>query len=141
MMPAYVISSLFLTGLIWFVQVVHYPLFAHVKDQSGTYFRLHAAKTTYVVALPMLVQLTCAVWFGLNPEPWNALLMRGLLGIVVLVWLLTFLTSVPQHKILANGYDVSAIRKLVATNWPRTILWSGHAGVLVWMLFQRIEKV
>ena len=45
-------STLFMTGLIWFVQVVHYPLFSEVEP--GDFLRYHAAhprRTTRVVLL------------------------------------------------------------------------------------------
>lgn len=134
----YLASSLYLTGLIWFVQIVHYPLFDVVRDSSGVYYRKHSARTSYVVLLPMIIQLACAIWFAFVPDGYDALLMRFLLALVVLLWLSTFLLAVPQHNLLAKGYDGRAVKRLVQTNWIRTVLWSAHSGVLMNMLNQRI---
>jgi hypothetical protein len=50
-------TSWFMTGLIWFVQIVHYPLFANVgTEQSKTYAQLHCDLTGAVVVVPMIVQ-------------------------------------------------------------------------------------
>lgn len=139
MLLLYLASSLYMVGLIWFVQIVHYPLFEAVKDASGEYYRMHAAKTGLVVALPMLVQMGCAIFFALKPGAGNAWMMRGLLVVLAAVWLTTFLLSVPQHTILANGYDAHAVRRLVNTNWIRTVLWSAHAAGLLWIWAERMK--
>ena len=46
-----------MTGLIWFVQVVHYPLFERVAVQIfASYQQAHQRLTTWVVAPALLVQ-------------------------------------------------------------------------------------
>jgi hypothetical protein len=50
--------SLLMTGVIWFVQIVHYPLFAKVgTGEFIAYERNHADRTGYVVAPPMIFEL------------------------------------------------------------------------------------
>jgi hypothetical protein len=45
--------ALFMTGVIWYVQMAHYPLFANVGRQAfAEYHLLHNSATTLVVALP-----------------------------------------------------------------------------------------
>ena len=52
-----VASTLVLVGLIWFVQVVHYPLFARIgMEEFSRYHAAHTRATTRVVALPMLAE-------------------------------------------------------------------------------------
>lgn len=54
-----------MVGLIWFVQVVHYPLFAAVDAaESPVYARLHQRRTTWVVGPPMLVERATATWIA-----------------------------------------------------------------------------
>src|SRR4051812_5417580 len=58
----HVASTLFMTGVIWFVQVVHYPLFASAATtQFQAYQRTHTRLTTHVVAPAMLAELASAV--------------------------------------------------------------------------------
>jgi hypothetical protein len=47
-----------MTGLIWFVQVVHYPLFDEVgQAQFTSYEARHTNLTTIVVVVPMFIEL------------------------------------------------------------------------------------
>lgn len=131
-MALQVASTLFMVGLIWFVQVVHYPLFADVgRDGFADYEQRHTKRTTWVVFPPMLIELATAVllfWYRPVGLPnWQI----GL-GIVLLlvIWLSTALLQVPCHRVLAEGFDGATQRRLVATNWIRTVSWSLR-GVLV----------
>lgn len=50
-------SSLYMVWLIWFVQVVHYPLFSRVRNRDfPSYEQSHTAFTTWVVAPPMMIK-------------------------------------------------------------------------------------
>ena len=50
-------STLAMVGLIWFVQIVHYPLFAQVgREGFSGYEQAHQNRTTFVVAPLMLVE-------------------------------------------------------------------------------------
>jgi hypothetical protein len=51
----------FMTGLIWFVQVVHYPLMAAVGSPGfAAYEAAHSRRTTWVVAPVMLAEAATA---------------------------------------------------------------------------------
>ena len=51
-----------MVGVIWFVQVVHYPLFSSVGPEKFTvYSEAHSRLTTYVVGPPMLVDVATAL--------------------------------------------------------------------------------
>lgn len=129
-------ASLFMTGLIWFVQIVHYPLFAEVPMESfSRYEERHQALTTRVVAPLMLVEIALAVAIALGmapsvPAAWG---WTGL-GLAAAVWGATFLISVPLHDRLSRGKDDAVIRKLIVTNWVRTTLWSARGLLAVLMV-------
>ena len=54
-------ATLAMTGLIWFVQVVHYPLMAKVGAEGySLYQHTHMSRTTWVVAPLMLTELSTA---------------------------------------------------------------------------------
>jgi hypothetical protein len=128
-------STLFMTGLIWFVQVVHYPLFERVDLGSfGRYHADHTRSTGLVVILPMVLELlTSFALVGQRPErvePWMAWLG---LALAVATWAATFFFSVPAHNRLARGFDAEAHRTLVRTNGLRVLAWTGHSAVLLLM--------
>ena len=133
----HVFATLFMVGLIWFVQVVHYPLFAHVgSEQFKTYEELHQRLTTWVVGPAMLVELATAVVLLKYLPPQSQTLGRVGLGLVVVIWLTTALLSVPAHNTLAIEFSAAAWQKLVSTNWIRTAAWTAR-GVLVLILTYR----
>jgi hypothetical protein len=126
----------FLTGLIWTIQIVHYPLMAHVgREGFASYEKLHSQRITWVVACPMLLEAVLALFLVVRPLPevprWSA--WMGL-GLVALLWGATAFLQVPQHRILSAGFDARAHQRLVRTNWVRTTAWSIRAGLTLWML-------
>ena len=136
LLAAHAFATLAMTGLIWFVQIVHYPLFAEVGRESfSRYHPAHTSRTGYVVIPFMVLEAATALAIVAFPgtavprvQAWVGL---GLLGVV---WASTFLIQVPLHRTLGSGFDAAAIRRLVGTNWVRTIAWTAR-GVLavVWM--------
>jgi hypothetical protein len=128
-------SSLYMVGLIWFVQVVHYPLFASVGSREfPSYEQRHTALTTWVVAPPMLIEGATAVlliWFRPTGAPeWTVWSGLALLGVS---WLSTALIQVPCHELLSKGFEPVVHHRLVSTNWLRTAAWSLHGGLVLWM--------
>lgn len=133
--------TVFMTGLIWFVQVVHYPLMASVGwDRFSTYSQQHQARTTWVVAGPMLTEACLTIWTVVsNPQliqkPWY--IASSLL--LVAIWASTAFLQVPLHQKLGLGFDEHRIHKLVRTNWIRTIAWTGRALLLGFALCEACE--
>ena len=57
------VATLFMVGLIWFVQVVHYPLMALVGEHGfASYAQRHQSLTSLVVAPAMLLEAGTAGW-------------------------------------------------------------------------------
>jgi len=129
-------ATLFMTGLIWFVQVVHYPLFVRVGvERFGRYEQDHMARTTWVVAPAMLLEGVCAAWIAIDQPAGAPKWLPALgLGLLVVVWGSTFLLQVPAHRALSKGFDERAAERLVSTNWIRTIAWSGRSAVALALL-------
>ncbi|AYA38156.1 hypothetical protein D3Y59_14580 [Hymenobacter oligotrophus] len=123
----------YLTGVIWTVQLVHYPGFALVPaDAFRAYHQAHLGRMGWVVMAPMVAELLLAAWWA-----WAARSAVGWssLGLVVFVWAVTFFVSVPLHNRLAtDGGSYVAVYALVRTNWLRTLAWSIRLGLLGWAL-------
>jgi uncharacterized membrane protein len=130
----HVFATLFMVGLIWFVQIVHYPLFASVgREQFKTYEELHQRLTTWVVGPAMLAEVVTAVML-LKCLPYESRTLAWIgLGLVGLIWVATATLSVPAHNSLTIEYSTAAYQKLVSTNWIRTISWTAR-GILVLVL-------
>jgi hypothetical protein len=80
---AQVFSTLAMVGVIWFVQLVHYPLFNRVGTEAFLGFQACNLRKTGWVVIPFLP---------------------------------------------------GTHRKLVMTNWIRTIAWSARGWLILWML-------
>jgi hypothetical protein len=125
-----------MVGLIWFVQVVHYPLFASVgRADFVAYENAHTRLTAFVVGPFMAVEGATAIWLAVVPPPgvdrWLAIVALGVLGVVQMS---TVVLQVPQHSVLSVRHDADRIRRLVVTNWVRTFGWSVRAVLASVML-------
>ena len=129
-------ATLYMTGLIWFVQVVHYPLFLEI---DGDAFRQYSAsnqrRTALVVAPAMLLEAVTAIGlvalFPAGPERVAAWVGLGLLSAI---WLSTAFVQVPLHRRLLGGYDRHTIEQLIHSNWFRTFAWTLRAVLALWLL-------
>lgn len=114
-------------GVIWIVQVVHYPLFADVsRDHYVKYHQGHVRKITYVVLPLMGVELVSAVIFcvGAHPLMLGHPAWLGSVALLVVVWISTAMVQVPLHNRLARGFESLTHHQLVLSNWIRTLAWT-----------------
>lgn len=132
---AHLAATLLMTGVIWFVQVVHYPLFADIgKAGFSSYEQRHTALTTWVVGPPMFVEAATAVllfWF--RPAGILTWQLGSGLALLAIVWLSTAFLQVPCHELLSKAFEPSVHERLVVTNWIRTAAWSLRALLVIWM--------
>ena len=130
------VATLLLTGLIWTIQVVHYPLFDDVGDQNFVcYQHRHQTNISYIVGPVMLVEIATAILMVRYPMEGISTWLTYLgLALVVLIWMSTAFIQVPCHHTLALGFDPSAHKWLVTSNWIRTVLWTARGFLVVWML-------
>ncbi len=128
------ISTWYMVGLIWMVQVVHYKMFDRVGvEQFARYEADHNRLITPIVGIPMLVELaTAAALLMSAPATFPRWAAWTGLALVVAIWISTALLQVPCHQRLMSGFDEKAYQQLVATNWIRTGLWSIRGGLLAY---------
>ena len=136
----HVAATLFMVGVIWFVQVVHYPLFSRVgPEKFSLYSEAHSRLTTYVVGPPMLVEAATALLLVFR-RPEGVPLAAALIGLALVpaVWFSTALLQVPRHTTLGSGFDRRIWSGLVLSNWVRTVAWSARGGLVLWMAARTI---
>jgi hypothetical protein len=61
------------------------------------------------------------------------------IALVIAIWLSTALLQVPCHNRLMEGFDEVIYRKLVNTNWIRTVFWSAR-GLLTGYFLLKLMK-
>lgn len=127
-------SSIFLCGLIWMVQLVHYPFFLRAdRTQFTDHIRFHGFRISFIVLPVMITELISSILLTLYATEFQTIHLLGLI-VVIMIWVSTFLLQVPQHAKLIVAFDEKAIRKLVRTNWIRTILWSFKSVLALYLI-------
>ena len=133
---AQVVGSVGMFGVIWIVQLVHYPLMRFVSaEQIARFETAHRVRISWVVGPLMLIEGVCVLAFlfaapaGLPGWlPWAGATAESVaIGTTVLV-------SAPLHEKLNAQFDSATLDRLIATNWIRTIAWTVRAGLAIAML-------
>lgn len=129
-------STWLMVGVIWYVQLVHYPHLRFVSDSEWkAAHRQHMQRTTLIVAAPMLIEATCALallWFP-ESRDWRA--VTGVV-LVAVIWLSTSLIQVRQHNQLERRMDTPLILQLCRYNWIRTLAWTARGFLAVSLMIR-----
>ncbi|MDH3225562.1 MAG: hypothetical protein OEM67_00510 [Thermoleophilia bacterium] len=134
-------AAFFMAGMIWTIQIVHYPLLREVgADAFPVYESEHQGRIAALIAAPwaieILAAITLVVW---RPEEVTAYLTWAGLLIALALPALTLFVFAPIHRELSDGFITQAYQRLVSLNWIRTALWSAHAIVAAAILVQYVE--
>ncbi len=129
-------STAVMTGLIWTIQLLHYPLFHHINRESySEQMTAHRTNISFIVVPFMFLELFTGLYLMIYATSHSTAFTAGFV-IIALIWLSTFLLQVPQHAQIAAGYNKLAVDKLVQTNWIRTVLWSARLILLFYISFE-----
>lgn len=134
-------STLCLCGVIWIIQLVHYPFFSQVGSQNFQKFhQAHSFWITPIVAPLMLAELiTSFLILFYPPENLNYKLLVSALILTLITWASTAFIQVPLHNKLGVGFDETVHRALVNTNWIRTAAWSLRGALMLYFLSKIIK--
>lgn len=131
-LAAHIFCCLFMTGVIWFVQVVHYPLFSIVsEDRLPQYMQKHQQWTSLVVTPIMLVELITGFALLIHSQTFDWVIQMIALGVI---WASTLFLQIPCHQKLLQKFDQKVHQRLIWTNWIRTLLWTARS-ISFMMLF------
>ncbi len=135
------VLSAILTGLIWTIQIVHYPGFMGVGTQDFlAYQQQHMRTISYVVVPLMLSELAATVFLLFRTPAFCTKEIYTAAVMVGIIWVTTMLVSSPLHgKLASQGYDTEIIRRLVATNWIRTIAWTVRTAILSGVIWYMLK--
>lgn len=129
-----------MVGLIWTIQVVHYPLFAYVGESSFVgYEQRHTTRMGSLLAVPASVEVVTGgllLWFG--PVGLDSGLVFAGGAVLAALWLTTWLVHVPLHRELSSAVSKEAMSMLVVANWGRTIGWTARGVIGVMMIGQAL---
>ena len=128
-------SVLWMTAVIWLVQILIYPAFKQVSEAEFVAFhKKHCDRISPIVG-PMILQpfalLLVLMSSPITPE-W---IIHS--GCIALIYAATAFLSVPDHHLLGKGKNADAIDHLIKGNWVRTVLWTVQ---LTLILYRRLRN-
>jgi hypothetical protein len=123
-----------MTGAIWLAQLSQYPLLAYVGTKNFiTYESEHIRRISKIAWFILYVELATGALL-LFYTPGTIPRFIPIIGFILIsiIWVTTWFIQYPLHKKLAHGFDKEFHRKLVESNWIRTIAWTGRA--ILWTM-------
>ena len=118
-----------LVGLIWVVQILVYPQFRRVAPaEFRDYHFAHCFRIGLIVAPLLFVEAATAAWLLYTGRQGQPFILST--GLIPIIWLTTAVFQAPFHPRLGRGFDAPLIRRLIVSNWIRTLAWTSR-GILV----------
>jgi hypothetical protein len=131
----HVASTLFMTGLIWIIQLLHYPSYHYIQTEKfSDYQRFHTNQITYIVGPVMLFEMVSGAYLTLLND-WTRPWTLNFIGLC-LIWLSTLFFSIPSHNKLSGGFNPNDVSYLIKTNWFRTTTWTLRSLLLLYLLYK-----
>jgi hypothetical protein len=144
-MAAFIITlalTLYMTGMIWSMQVLEYPLFALVGPKEfPAYHQRHNQALPIFVILPSIAAFVSAIALIFTRPArlplWSPIVIAVLDFVVIIA---TIAREAPLHaKLDRAGQSSTVIQQLVRGNWIRTVLWTVNAIILLVLTAQLIS--
>lgn len=137
----HLVSTSFMVGVIWIVQLVHYPTFLFIDEQKSYDFqKFHMSRISYIVMPAMTTELFSGIYIYIYSNmAIDSNLFLLALTILIINWIITALVFVKMHNKLLINYKIEIISLLVKWNWLRTLLWSVRLILLLRMAY--LDKV
>ena len=137
-------STWAMTGLIWVIQVVHYPIFDSIDPGDAghgwvQFANRHTRSISFVVGPLMLAEGITGIWLVIDPPADTSRLLPLIaLGLMAIAYGVTAFVSAPLHGRMSEHFDAGLHQRLVSTNWVRTAAWSTRAVVLCVIAYSAI---
>ncbi|KND52129.1 MAG: hypothetical protein AB198_02380 [Parcubacteria bacterium C7867-003] len=130
------ISTLIMTGAIWLAQLSQYPLLVYVGRRNFIrYEHEHINRISGVAWFIIYLELfTSIILLLINDNIVPSYFWVSGLFLIFLIWFATWSVQYPIHKKLEKGFDKTLHRKLVNSNWIRTITWTLRSLMLTYIL-------
>ena len=124
MLIIHLIATSVMVGVIWIIQLVHYPSFHFIElKQYTTFQRFHMSRISYVVIPAMLTELFTLILIVISMDQIDTLVLASAI-LLIFIWLITAVFFSGVHQKLTLGYDQTVVDKLVKLNWGRTLMWT-----------------
>ena len=125
-----------MVGVIWMVQLVHYPLLGRLSALEPVTAAVdHQRRISWVVGPLMAAEgVTALILLVSRPASMSAASAYAAAALLAVALLSTAFVQVPLHARLADGHADEVVRSLISTNWIRTGAWTARGLVLAAVL-------
>ena len=125
MQIAHLAVTWMLVGLIWVMQLLVYPQFRKVGEQEFVSYHFgHCLRVGLIVVPLLVIEASTAAYLLYQGHRERAFVMSVVL--IPVIWLITAFVHAPLHTRLMTGRDPEALRRLILTNWLRTLAWTAR---------------
>ena len=129
----HIISTSIMVGVIWVIQLVHYPSFKYVNESDYINFqKYHMSNISYIVFPVMFTELITALIILFFGE--KSLFFVLSLICLFLIWVFTGVLFTKYHSILKEGKDLMIIEKMIKANWIRALLWTMRLIMILFVI-------
>ena len=136
----HLIFTSIMVGVIWVIQLVHYPSFHFIKPDIYTVFqKFHMEKISIIVMPMMIAELITVLLLLYNEDSKNILIIISFI-LLIIIWGITAVFFSGVHNKLIAGYQETIVNNLVVMNWIRTLLWTMRLLLLFGFLIHHSDK-
>jgi hypothetical protein len=120
-----------LAAVIWFAQLVHYPLYREVPESAfAAYHRRHLRRARLTLALPIAVETVTAIALVRTVPRGDARILAWLgLCLLVLGLALTATLLERSYRRLTYRFEQSSLGSLLRWNLLRAVIWSSNVVI------------
>ena len=134
MLAMHLVLASIMVGVIWVIQLVHYPSFRYTDKEKYVSFQIfHMRNISFIVMPVMTLEFLSGLLLVLYHSN-HVSLLRISFFLLLIIWLVTALFFAQIHQKLSKGYDETLVRKLVSLNWIRTLLWTIRTIIITYCL-------
>ena len=133
LLTTHLTSTSIMVGIIWVIQLVHYPSFKYVKESDFIIFqKYHMINISYIVFPIMFTELITSLLIFFSGEK-SFFFMLSLICLSM-IWVITGVLFTKFHSILQTGKDLKMIEKMIKANWIRTLLWTMRLIMILFVI-------
>ena len=134
--------ALIATGLIWTIQLVHYPSMKFIPEEKFTAYHTFHSQRISILAIPIMsIELLTSFLLFYQNYHLDSYIFATNFTLVILIWISTFLIQVPMHNILSLAKNDKVLNRLILSNWIRTILWSVRSILMTFYLAHTFKLI
>ncbi len=131
------IATFIMVGVIWVIQLVHYPSFYFIeKKKYQSFQKFHMRNISYIVMPMMIIELFTGFILIVNFNNFKGYYNFNIsLFFLLCTWAITGIIFTKLHNELLKGYDKLIIKKIIKWNWIRTIFWTFRLFLLSYIIY------